>query len=65
MGSFNIDQWADSKDGKLKIRLYNLQDEYHVYALYAGTHELAPRSRSFKKLQDAKDYANALWRGRS
>jgi len=58
------DQWATSRNGKLSIRCFVSTQGWSVYALRAGTHELAPRSRSFgADEQAARDYANSLWRG--
>lgn len=61
-----LDKWAVSKDGRLAIRLHQWDKQfYEVYALYKGTHDLAPVTRKFRDLNKARDYANSLWRGRS
>ena len=59
--------WADSRNGKLRIALgksrVGRQEKFDwaVWALYTGSHELAPVSRSFQDETRAREYANQLW----
>lgn len=61
----NGDEWAASRDGKLQIRLQTTrvygQLMFEVSAIYTGTHDLAPRTRSFHSETGARSYANSLW----
>jgi hypothetical protein len=59
--------WARSQNGKLDIavrfngtRSWPL-NEWAVWAIFPGTHDVAPVSRNFKLEQEARDYANQLW----
>jgi hypothetical protein len=62
--------WADSKSGKLSIavgpdRELLRGNVIRVWALYKGSHELAPVSRDFTgpdRDVKAREYANGLWR---
>lgn len=60
--------WATSRTGRISIAVG--PDEpggVRVWAIYAGTHDVAPGARTFtgtSRIQDARDYANTLWRTR-
>lgn len=56
--------WATSRSGKIRIACGQLHGKWQVWALYAGTHDLAPVTRNFDDEQKARDYANQLWRTR-
>jgi hypothetical protein len=59
--------WAYSKSGSLCIGLRFNGTEvwpvnvWAVWALYRGTHDLAPVSRNFPTEAEARAYANQLW----
>lgn len=59
--------WATSRSKRLDIALQRKEfvGGWQVWALYAGTHDLAPRTRNFTgdtAEADARAYANELWR---
>ena len=64
--------WAVSKSKRLDIALgadtpgtYGQPDMIEVWALYFGTHDVAPLTRRFTgadRLREAREYANSLWR---
>ena len=63
--------WATSRTGKLDIAVGPGKqpgtNRWDVWALYKGTHDVAPLSKNFvgvKAEQDARKYANDLWRTR-
>lgn len=64
--------WATSKSGRLSIAVGPDNDiagqpVVRVWALYVGTHDLAPVSRDFTgpaRHQEARAYANRLWSSR-
>lgn len=60
-----VDQWATSRNGRYRIRLHNTSGCWEVYALFTGTHDLAPRTRTFDLSPAgeaaARAYANEIW----
>ncbi len=64
-GQMRLNEWHDSKNGKLRIHLWTptYEDEVVVCALYMGTHDLAPRTKRFHNDAEARTYANQLWAG--
>lgn len=62
--------WATSRSGKLSIAVAfdrGSAGGWDVWALYTGTHDLAPVSRQFngaKAEENARAYANELWSSR-
>lgn len=56
-----VDEWATSRNGRLRIRLHNTRENgrFEVYAL--DGHELAPMTRSFVAEREARAYANSIW----
>ena len=67
-------KWASSKSGKLRIALgharsthagWSVEDveagDWSVWSLYTGTHDIYI-SRYFKNYDDARQFANSLWR---
>ena len=58
-------RWAASQSGRLQIAVgrVGVGDTYQVWAIYTGTHDLAPRTRGFgDDLAAANEYANRLWK---
>jgi len=64
--------WAASRSGDIQIALARSPgglraDGWDVWALYTGTHDLAPVTRTFTGAgaeRAARAYANELWRTR-
>lgn len=61
------DLWAEARSGNARIRCFELEDHlkhdgkrFGVYAL--DGHELLPHTRNFATLDEARDYANHLWK---
>jgi hypothetical protein len=61
-----LNEWHDSRNGKLAIRLHRtagpvfIGGPYQVYALVKGTHDIG-YSRGFTTESAAREYANQLW----
>lgn len=59
--------WATSRNGKLDIAVGERPggpNRWSVWALYVGTHDLAPVTRNFRTEQEARKYANQVWERR-
>jgi hypothetical protein len=57
-------RWARSSGGKLDIALREDNGKAEVWAMYPGTHDLAPLTRKFTgpdAQAAARAYANTLW----
>jgi hypothetical protein len=54
-------RWATSRSGRLDIAVGPKGGQWQVWALYAGSHDLAPRTRNFPTEPRANTYANHLW----
>lgn len=64
-GRLNL--WAEARSGNARIRCFELEPHlqrggkrFEVYAL--DGHELLPGTRRFVTLDEARTYANDLWR---
>lgn len=58
--------WAPSKSGKAQVALRQMphkfdRGDWMVWAVYTGTHDMAI-SRSFTNEQEARKFANWVWR---
>ncbi len=54
-------EWNSSKGGRVRIALGFNGIEWSVWALFTGTHELAPVSKSFTDEAVARSWANTVW----
>lgn len=58
-------EWATSGSGKIRIACGKINDEWQVWALYSGSHDLVPCTKGFgSDEKKARAYANELWKNR-
>ena len=65
-----VTRWAESKSGRYRIALRTPEEDpqtrfgarWQVWTIRTGTHDLGPHTRDFDTEDEARAYANGLYR---